>query len=268
MTPDTYSHRSGALTFVLCKCLALRPEHRARLRARGVGDEWIDASGYKSIPSTAAQRDAVAEQVAPYLEAFGGAVPGFYHDGGRWRMVFCAPSFLVPARDEYGRIQALAYRLDEPRDGAKYVWLSTNPEAEDDAGRQKYPRGASSGAPLHFSNRAALWDAEELTIAEGTLKADVIAALSGLPVVGVAGVNNTRGLAARLRAHLPRLRRIAVAFDKDVLTKPQVAAALERLIVQLEGERFSVRVRTWPGESKGLDDYLLSQLSAREVATR
>ncbi|HWW74959.1 MAG TPA: DUF3854 domain-containing protein, partial [Pyrinomonadaceae bacterium] len=124
-----------------------------------------------------------------------------------------------------------------------------------------------SGAPFHFANRAALWEAEELTITEGTLKADVIAALSGLPVVGVAGVNNTRGLAARLRAHLPRLRRVAVAFDKDVLTKPQVAAALDRLVAQLEGERFAVRVRTWPGEAKGLDDYLLSQISAREVTT-
>jgi hypothetical protein len=237
------------------------------LRARGLGDKWIEASGYKSTPHTVAERDAVAEQVAPYLEGFGGNVPGFYHDGRRWRMVFCAPGFLIPARDEYGRIQALAYRLDKPRDGAKYVWLSTNPEAED-GGRQKYPRGASSGAPFHFANRAALWDAEELTIAEGTLKADVIAALSALPVIGVAGVNNTRGLAARLRAHLPRLRCVAVAFDRDVLTKPQVTAALERLIAQLEGERFSVRVRTWPGESKGLDDYLLSQLSAREVATR
>jgi hypothetical protein len=268
MTPDAFSHRSGALTFVLLRCLTLRPEHRTCLRARGLGDKWINASGYRSTPRTAAERDSVAEQVAPYLESFGGDVPGFYHDGRRWRMVFCAPGFLIPARDEHGSIQALAYRLDAPRDGAKYVWLSTNPEAEDDNGRQKYPRGASSGAPFHFANRVAMWDAEELTITEGTLKADVIAALSGLPVVGVAGVNNTRGLAVRLRAHLPRLRRIAVAFDKDVLTKPQVTGALERLVAQLEGERFTVRVRTWPGESKGLDDYLLSQLSAREVVTR
>lgn len=236
--------------------------------ARGLGDEWIDAQGYCSTPCSDAERDAVADALAPYLEAFSGDVPGFYHDGRRWRLVFCASGFFIPARDEYGSIQALAYRLDEPREGAKYIWLSTNPEAEDAAGHQKYPRGASSGAPFHFSNRAALWDAEELTITEGTLKADAIAALSGLPVVGVAGVNNTRGLAVRLRAHLPRLRRIAVAFDKDVLTKPQVAAALERLVAQLESERFSVRVRTWSGGSKGLDDYLLSQLWVREVATR
>jgi hypothetical protein len=209
----------------------------------------------------------VAARVAPCLDASGGA-PGFYHDGRRWSMVFCAPGFLIPARDERGLIQALAYRLDGPRDGTKYVWLSSNPEAEDDRGRQQYPRGASSGAPFHFANRERLFTAEELTITEGTLKADVVAALSGLTVVGVAGVNNTRGLAARLRARLPRLRRVAVAFDKDVLTKPHVAAALGRLIAQLQAERFTVRVRTWPGESKGLDDYLLSELSGKEVAAR
>jgi uncharacterized protein DUF3854 len=245
--------------------LTLRPEHAAALRARGLGDEWIKAQGYCSTPQTQAERDRVIEVLAEYLDAFGGGVPGFYHDGRRWQMVFCAPGYFIPARDELCFIQALAYRLDHPRGGMKYVWFSSNPEAEDDCGRQKYPRGASSGAPFHFANRAALWEAEEVTVTEGTLKADCIAALSGLPVVGVAGVNNTRGLAGRLRRNFLHLWRINVAFDRDVLDKPHVADALERLITQLEGERFTVRVRTWRGEAKGLDDYLLSQLRAGEV---
>ncbi|HJQ31684.1 MAG TPA: DUF3854 domain-containing protein [Pyrinomonadaceae bacterium] len=181
-------------------------------------------------------------------------------------MVYTAPGFFVPARDEFGRLRALACRLDEPRDGCKYIWLSSNPETVNDEGRQKYPCGASSGSPVHFANRRLIWIADELVITEGTLKADCIAALSGLPVVGVAGVNNTRGLAARLRATLPRLQRVHVAFDKDVLEKAQVASALYRLIRQLEGERFTVRVRMWPGAAKGFDDYLLSELRVPEVA--
>jgi hypothetical protein len=264
--PDTLAHRSRVLT-ALCDGLTLLDSHRAQLQARGLSDAWIDAAGYRSTPTSAAERDAVAERVTPYLEA-SGDVPGFYYDGRRWRTVYCAPGFLISARDEYGRIQALTYRLDNPGGGAKYVWLSSNPQAEDDRGRQKYPRGASSGAPFHFANRAALWEAEEATVTEGTLKADVVAALSGLPVVGVAGVNNTRGLATRLRSRLPQLRRVAVAFDKDVLTKPHVAEALARLVEQLRAERFAVRVRTWPGRAKGLDDYLLSELTGKEVAGR
>jgi hypothetical protein len=225
----------------------------------------IERNRYVSAPATRAERERVAAALTPYLDAFGGDVPGFFYDSGRWQMVYCAPGYLIPARDEYGCVQALACRLDDPRDGCKYIWLSSNPETVDDAGRQKYPRGASSGSPVHFANRPALWGAEEVTVVEGTLKADVCAALSGLPVVGVAGVNNTRGLAARLRASLPRLRRILVAYDKDVLEKPQVASALDRLITQLEAERFTVRVRMWPGDAKGFDDYLLSQITAREV---
>jgi hypothetical protein len=244
----------------------LRPEHRTRLRERGLSDGWIDASGYRSTPRTAAERDAVAERLAPYLDAFGGGVPGFYYDGRRWRMVFSASGFLIPARDEYGRIQALAYRLDSPRDGCKYIWLSSNPETQDDRGRQKYPRGESSGSPAHFANRAAMWDADELVITEGTLKADCIAALSGLPVVGVAGTHSTRGLASRLRATFPRLRFVAVAFDKDLLVKAQVALAVERLVAQLEAERFRVRVRMWLGDAKGFDDYLLEQSRVKGVA--
>src|ERR1044072_2889417 len=218
--PDTLAHRSRVLT-ALCDGLTLLDSHRAQLQARGLSDAWIDAAGYRSTPTSAAERDAVAERVTPYLEA-SGDVPGFYYDGRRWRTVYCAPGFLISAR-------------------AKSVWLSSNPQAEDDRGRQKYPRGASSGAPFHFANRAALWEAEEATVTEGTLKADVVAALSGLPVVGVAGVNNTRGLATRLRSRLPQLRRVAVAFDKDVLTKPHVAEALARLGGQLPRGRLAVR---------------------------
>ena len=266
MSASASAHVDGALTYVLRECLSLRPEHRARLRARGLSDEWIDAKGYRSTPRNGDERDAVAKRLAPYLEAFGGGVPGFYHDGGRWRMVYAAPGYLIPARDECGRVQALCYRLDAPRGGDKYIWVSSNPEAEDDLGRQKYPRGASSGAPAHFANRAAMWAADELLVTEGVLKADCIAALSGLPVVGAAGVHVTRGLAARLRATFPRLSRVVIAYDKDFLTNAGVRLGLDRLTAQLEAERFRVRVRMWPGGEKGFDDYLLEQSRVREVA--
>jgi DNA primase len=259
---------NGALTMLVCALLTLRPEHRAKLIARGLSDDEIRRLRYVSAPATREERRRVADALAPYLDVFGGGIPGFYFADGRWELVYCAPGFLIPARNEWGQIQALALRADELHGGAKYVWLSSNPEAEDDRGGQKYPSGASSGAPIHFSNRPALWTADEVVVTEGTLKADCIAALSGLPVVGVAGVNNTRGLAERLRRNFQQLRRVNVAFDKDVLTKPHVAEALERLITQLEGERFTVRVRTWVGDAKGFDDYLLSQMRAGEVAAR
>lgn len=257
---------NGVLTMLICKVLTLRAEHERHLvDERGLS--VAEARRCVSTPATHEERRRAADALAPYLDAFGGGVPGFFKKG-RWEFVSTPPGILISARNEWGQIQALALRADNPRGGAKYIWLSTNPEAEDDHGRQKYPLGGASGAPIHFANRPALWTAEELIVTEGTLKADVIAALSGLPVVGVPGVNNTRGLAERLRRNFPRLRRVNVAFDKDVLDKPHVAAALERLVTQLEAERFTVRVRMWPGEAKGFDDYLFSQIRAEEVVAR
>jgi hypothetical protein len=160
---------NGILTWLICAVLTLRPEHRAKLIARGLSDAEIDRMRYMSAPATRVERQRAADALAPYLEAFGGGVPGFYRERGRWRMVYRPSGFLIPARDEHGFIQTLAQRIDDPEDGGKYLWLSS---ADRDG-------GASSGAPFHFANRPALWSAEELTVVEGTLKCDVCAALSG-----------------------------------------------------------------------------------------
>jgi hypothetical protein len=248
---------NNVLTRLVRDVLTLSPEHRARLRARGLGADEITRSRYVSVPASAAARQRSADALAPYLDAFGGGVPGFYRDGGRWRMVYRPPGFFIPVRDPLGHIQALSQRVDDPREGGgKYIWLSS---ADRDG-------GASSGAPVHFAGRDLLYGAAEVTVTEGALKADVAAHLSGAPVVGVAGTHAFRGLAQRLRTGYPLLRRALVAYDNEMYEKPQVLAATLRLVAQLEAEGFSVRVRTWPGEAKGYDDYLLEQTRTRGVA--
>jgi hypothetical protein len=230
--------------------LSLRPEHKSRLLARGLDAEEIARGRYVSAPATLVERERAADALAPYLEAFGGGVPGFYRERGRWRMAYRPPGFFVPVRDERGFIQALSQRVDEPRDGGKYLWLSSD-------GRDG---GASSGAPPHFAGRHLLHDAEEVTITEGNLKAAVASFLSCSPVIGVAGVHNTRGFAERLRESFLYLRRTVIAYDMDVIIKPAVRTALDEITTQLEVAGFEVRIRTWPDRWKGYDDYLLSQL--------
>jgi Domain of unknown function (DUF3854) len=244
------------LTRLVCEVLSLRPEHRSRLVARGLDSEAISRGRYVSAPVARGERERAADALAPYLEAFGGGVPGFYRERGRWRMVYRPPGFFIPVRDERGFIQALSQRVDEPRDGGKYLWFSS---ADRDG-------GASSGTPPHFAGRHLLHDAEEVTITEGNLKAEVASFLSCSPVVGVAGTHATRGLAERLRENFPRLRRAVVAYDRDMMEKPQVLDALFKLTTQLEAARFRVRVRTWPGTEKGIDDYLLSHYGRAGVA--
>lgn len=247
---------SGVLSRLVCKVLTLRLEHAALLLARGLGPVEVERGRYASAPATGADRQRAADALAPHLEACGGGVPGFYRERGRWRMAYRPPGFFIPVRDACGHIQALSQRVDDARDGAKYLWLSS---ADRDG-------GASSGTPLHFAGRQHLFPASEVTITEGALKADVAAHISGAPVIGVAGTHATRGLAERLRTGLPLVRRVLVAFDRDMMEKPQVLDAALGLCEQLEAEGFDVKVRTWPGPEKGIDDYLLAQLLSREVA--
>ena len=266
-SPRAAAAVNNVLTKLIRDVLVLRPEHRAALRARGLDGRWINAQKYRSAPGSPAERGSAAESLAPLLDASNGDVPGFYRERGHWRMVYRPPGFFIPVRDGCGHIQALSQRLDQLTGPDKYIWFSSNPDATDEHGKQKYPLGASSGTPLHFAGRQLLYSSPEVTVTEGALIADVASHLSGEPVIGVTGTHAFRGLAEQLRVGFPLLRRVVVAYDMDVLVKPQVRAALEALTAQLEAEGFLVRIRTWSDRWKGYDDYLLSQLRDRRVAT-
>jgi DNA primase len=262
--PASIEHRDAIYcTLLRGGFLSLSTARRAGLHARGLGDGEIVRRGYCDTP-TEAQGNEIAAALADYgLADYGqtgyglAGVPGFYRQGGCWRMVKCAPGYFVPYRDEHGRIQAMQYRLDEPLHGkTKYLWLSS----VDRAG------GASSGAPVHHACHHLLADAAEVVVTEGALKADVIAYLTQSPVVGVAGVGTFGAhFTMRLQQAAPALRSVVVAYDMDLYHKPEVLQALEALTGQLQRAGLRVRVRTWPDTWKGYDDYLLAQLNHTEV---
>ena len=107
------------LTKLVCDVLTLRPEQEAKLLARGFSASVIEHLRYASAPQTDAERQRAADSLADYLEAFGGGVPGFYRERGRWKMVWRPSGFFTPVRDEYGHVQALSERVDDPADGNK-----------------------------------------------------------------------------------------------------------------------------------------------------
>jgi hypothetical protein len=165
-------------------------------------------------------------------------------------MVSTAPGFFVPYRDEQGMIEGLQLRRWPHAGSDKYLWLSSKDR----------PLGASSGAPVHFARPELLEGAADVLITEGGLKADLISHFTHAPVVAAAGVSNFgASFGARLRSLFPSLRSTIIAFDRDAMEKPQVHHALMMLTAHLERERFAVRIRTWPTDAKGYDDYLLSQ---------
>ncbi len=239
----------------LLQLLTLSTQHRGALIGRGLADAEIAARGYVSTPDARRIADLVAQLSTFNLLG----VPGFYCDDGRWKLVTCRAGYFVPYRDERGRIVGLQYRLEQPLNEGKTkcLWLSS-------AGR---PRGVSSGAPVHCARAHLLPVAREVTLTEGALKADVCAYYLNAPVIAAAGVTNFgQDFAARLRASYPQLTDAIIAFDADLWQKPQVYAALERLAAQLEVARVRVRVRTWPVQFKGFDDYLMAQTKREEAA--
>jgi hypothetical protein len=232
--------------------LVLSEQHRTNLRERELPSGIVMANGYVSAPP-----QLFATNVARALhERFNlEGVPGFYKSAGHWRIVDVGSGFYIPVRSSDGLIQGFQVRRDDGE--PKYIWLSS-------ANRDG---GASSKAPVHFANHLLLGEAQEIVITEGALKADCIAHLTQAPVIGVAGVSTFGAdFAARLRNSAPRVRRVLIAYDRDLLEKQQVYGALMRLTKLLEKQSFQVRIRTWPPPEKGYDDYLLSQLRRQEVA--
>jgi hypothetical protein len=136
------------------------------------------------------------------------------------------------------------------------IWFSSGPD------RNRTPRigGASSGAPVHAVYPDRITSSNEILLTEGALKADIIGFFTGLSIFGAAGVGNFGAdFAANLRRNYPHLKKAVVAYDRDVMVKDQVYAALWKLGRSLEQERFDVLVRTWPDKYKGFDDFLCAK---------
>jgi hypothetical protein len=238
---------------LLRELLTLEGTHARGLLARGLSRTEVERAGYASTP-TEGRGDEIARELSGRIDLEG--VPGFYRDAGRWRMVSVARGFFVPYRDEGGRVQGLQVRPDDPR-GAKYFWLSS----------REREGGTGPGSQIHFAAPHLIGDSRELVITEGGLKAHVCAFLSGQTVIGVPGVGNFgRDFAARLKSFAPHVRLAVVAYDRDLIEKREVYAALLKLCDQLQSRSFEVSVRTWPPPSKGYDDFLLSELEGAEVA--
>lgn len=240
--------RDPAYCKLLRDLLTLEECHTHQLLARGLSHDEIRRAGYVSTPAPEVS-NSIARRLAEWIDVEG--VPGFYREGGAWRMVKVGRGILIPYRNEQGQIEGLQVRPDDRRGGAKYFWLSS----------REREKGASPGSPVHFAHKHLIGQARELVITEGGLKAHVCAHLSGQTVIGVPGVGNFgQDFAARLKRFAPRVRSAVIAYDRDLVSKPEVYSALMRLSAQLQSEGFEVAVRVWPPPAKGYDDHLLFEL--------
>ena len=217
----------------------LLPHHRDQLiQGSGIAVEVIEERGYCSI---------TPEHFSLLKEA------GFTR--AQWKNV---PGLCLPL----GRLMAtnglVVYRPDTPRLDAKGTIL-------------KYEIPAKHGVRLDCPPRCQPRlnnPAEPLWVTEGQKKADALAShgLCAIALLGVwnfKGKNSWGGVTFLTDWDYIALngREVRIVFDSDVMTKPQVRKALERLTEHLQRKGAHVVAVYLPmhdGTRVGVDDYLLS----------
>ncbi len=221
----------------------LLPQHAALLGASAISDEVALARGYRSV-----------ERRARLTEL------GFSSAQAR------VPALLIPIWNIHGEVALHQLRPDEPR--------------IDNRGRAvKYETVARARMVLDVppAVRDKLGDpAIPLWFTEGVRKADA-AVSAGLCCVALLGVWNWRGTneqggkvaLADFESIALNGRAVVLAFDSDVVTKPEVRLALERLRAFLESRGAHARIVHLPagegGTKTGLDDYLAAGHTVDEL---
>lgn len=213
--------------------MSLAPNHQAMLDASGIAPDVVAERGYRTVTDKAEL-----------------ATLGF------GRVQCLTPTLLIPVYGVNGTIATYQHRPDSPRlkDGKPLKYETpTGSNMVLDVPRRVQPMLGNRAVPL--------------IVTEGAKKADS-AASHGLACVALLGVWNWRGsndkggktALADWESIALNDRRVLVAFDSDVMTKPQVAKSMERLKALLESRGALVQAVYLPtgpnGEKVGIDDYL------------
>jgi hypothetical protein len=225
--------------------LALRAPHRDHLLGRGLAAEDMARDGYGSLPACC--RAGVGRQLLDRFPAnLLSTIPGLVTRNGRhgrYLTLACLPGLLVPVRSAAGLVVGLVVRPDDPGDGGKYRWFSGS-------------GGPSSGRRVHVP--AGVLSRERAVLVEGTLKANVVHALSRRTIIGLPGCEVTAEALEALR--ILGVREALLALDADASKKLPVAQAQLRGLRLLEAHGFRAGLVRWELDAgKGLDDYLLAR---------
>lgn len=171
-----------------------------------------------------------------------------------------APALRVPVYSPDGTTTTAQLRPDNPR--------------QRDGKTIKYETPADSACILDVHPRmreAVRSGSGDLWITEGIKKADALTS-QGLPTIGIIGVWNWQRGGELLPCwdHVQlRGRTVNVVFDSDVMVKPEVQLALERLAAALTHRGAEVQVVYLPdasgGAKAGVDDYLAAGHTVGEL---
>ena len=214
--------------------LDLLPHHAALIAASAISLDIVGVRGYRSIGRAEARELGFTPAQS-------------------------SPGLLVPLWDVWGESAGCQLRPDEPR-------------LDPDGKPIKYetPRGQRNILDVLPAMRERVRSSREaIFITEGARKADALASLD-IPAINLAGVWSWRGTNERGgKTALPDWNDINIAgsvfvlaFDRDILTKPSVHAALKALRAYLLARKaYAARVLLLPpGPWKGIDDFIAARI--------
>ena len=227
--------------------LGLSDTHRAALRQRGLSDDEIYRCAYRTLPVhgrprlardlRVARRRRGADRPRLHPQARQGRRPYLTIAGapGCWSRSATCPGESWP-------FCRAATTLSQG--GGKYSYLSSAKHG-----------GPGPGAPPHVPLGVTA-PAETVRLTEGTLKADIAFALSGLATVGAAGLGWRPALDMLATLGCKTIR---LAFDADALDNPNVARALLGCSEAAAALGLAIEMEQQDrSDGKGIDDLLVA----------
>lgn len=239
--------RDAAYRALLNYLPGLTEEHLDNLRERGLSYAEIEHMGFKSLLRPENHRRLCVPQSLDTQN-----IAGFYTYKGRRFANTDFEGILIPYQDLYGLIGMLELRMF----GGKTRYLRFSSGTPED-GRSEC---AKSVTTVHHVGIDLAEPPEKVYLTEGGLKADVAHALSGLPFIAMAGVNNPAGF----KEALEELKKIGVqtivmAFDMDLYSNPNVKKGLMKARAIIKEVGLFVSMLKWDPAYKGVDDYFWSK---------
>lgn len=197
--------------------LTLFEEHKANLLKRGLTERQIEQYKFRSVPTPKTRRkfEQYVYSACKKQEIDPSNVPGLYYENGKLRVNMYTDGFLCPVYN-HGKILGFQIRADNPKDGAKYTWLTS----------ANKPKGVSAGSPMTYlvGKRKDI-----ILITEGILKSEVVFMLlkGAVSLVGIAGVKIQSGLKNVLTDNPDAY--VFEAFDADKHIQLKDKSLLEEL---------------------------------------
>lgn len=244
----------------MCK---LKDIHYKDLARRGLTDEQIKSSLFRSVPSRKEAEEIIIQLVRMGCQLRG--VPGFFYKenkekgAGRWMMTIFPSGYFVPFINVRGYITAMQIRTDPGTVKWKYSTFTS----------VKQDGGCKAIVEPHYIRGE---DTTVVYLTEGALKAEVAKSLLSSKYknnrpsfMAIPGVNGTKALENALDYLKNQgVVKIKDCFDmdksgnNDTVKKTAVRDAVEKIKQMCLDKGFQWQTVEWPTQ-KGIDDYILKK---------